>query len=485
MAAAEVSPDVAAKAEELKAQGNDAFKAKHFDEAIRLYGEAIETNPNVPAYYANRAFAYIKEEFYGAALEDASKAIEIDSSFVKAYYRRATANMALCKFKESLKDFKMVVKVAPADRDAQLKLKACEKIVKEQAFAKAIAVDIVMKSAFDDIEWQSIALPTEYDGYKFPEGEEVVNKEFVADMIERFKNQKLIARRYAYMLLTMARDHFKALPSLVDVPKKEGVQFNICGDTHGQFYDLMNIFSIKGLPTEENAYLFNGDFVDRGSFSVEVIFTLLAFKLLYPDNFHLTRGNHESENMNKMYGFDGEVKAKFNQKMAEVFHEVFRLMPLAYCIDGKVLVVHGGLSSEDDVTLDDIRKIDRNREPPEGGLMSDLLWADPQDAPGRGASKRGIGLQFGPDVTAKFLEDNGLKYLVRSHEVKDEGYEVAHDGKCITIFSAPNYCDQMGNKGAIITLGPECEPEFTQFEAVPHPDIKPMAYANQFGMFGM
>lgn len=118
--------------------------------------------------------------------------------------------------------------------------------------------------------------------------------------------------------------------------------------------------------------------------------------------------------------------------------------------------------------------------------MCEALWADPQDQPGRGMSKRGTGLQFGPDVTKRFLQRNGLQLLVRSHEVKEEGYEVAHDGYCITIFSAPNYCDQMGNKGAFIHFeAPDMVPKFTKFDAVPHPAVRPMAYASSMFMGGM
>ena len=137
-----------------------------------------------------------------------------------------------------------------------------------------------------------------------------------------------------------------------------------------------------------------------------------------------------------------------------------------------------GLFSRDDVTLDDLRKIDRRREPPDEGLMSEVMWSDPQAMPGRAPSKRGVGLSFGPDVTASFLERNRLKLVVRSHEVRDEGYEVEQGGKLVTIFSAPNYCDQMGNKGAFIRFDDRCAPAFTKFAHVPHPPIKPMAYAN-------
>jgi len=182
--------------------------------------------------------------------------------------------------------------------------------------------------------------------------------------------------------------------------------------------------------------------------------------------------------MNKLYGFEGEVKSKYNENMFFAFSEVFNCLPLAAIVGEKVFVLHGGLFSKDGVTLDDIKKLDRYKEPPEEGLMSDMLWSDPQKQNGRGPSKRGaVGVAFGPDVTHKFLKENNLDLLIRSHEVKDEGYEVEAGGKLITIFSAPNYCDQMGNKGALIKLGSDLKPQFTQFTAVPHPDIKPMAYA--------
>lgn len=130
----------------------------------------------------------------------------------------------------------------------------------------------------------------------------------------------------------------------LQVPKEN--KFTICGDIHGQFYDLLNIFKLNGKPSEENPYLFNGDFVDRGSFSVECIFVLLSYKLLYPNHFFMSRGNHESENMNKMYGFEGEVKAKYSANMVDLFTEVYNWLPLSHCINDRVLVMHGGLFSK-------------------------------------------------------------------------------------------------------------------------------------------
>jgi len=247
----------------------------------------------------------------------------------------------------------------------------------------------------------------------------------------------------------------------------------------GQYFDLLEIFNRNGYPSDKHAYLFNGDFVDRGSWSTEIALLLFSYKWLCPDNFFLNRGNHETDDMNRVYGFEGECKAKYNERTFKLFSEAFSALPLATLIGGKYLVLHGGLFSDDKITLDDIRKFDRSkqRQPGQSGLMMEMLWTDPQTMPGRGPSKRGVGLQFGPDVTKRFCDNNGLEAIIRSHEVRMEGYEVEHNGKCITVFSAPNYVDNAGNKGAYINIGPDYKLDHVMFDAVPHPNIKPMAYA--------
>ena len=189
--------------------------------------------------------------------------------------------------------------------------------------------------------------------------------------------------------------------------------------------------------------------------------------------------------MNNIYGFTGEVKYKYDDVVMNLFTKVFNWLPLASVLEDKVFVVHGGLSTQEGgMSLSDVGSVTRNREPPESGIMSDLLWSDPQPQTGKSPSKRGLGFSFGPDYTKDFLERNNLQLLIRSHEVKDEGYVVEHDGKCVTVFSAPNYCDQIGNKGAFITFSEESmEPEYTKFESVPHPNIPPMKYAgNMFSL---
>ncbi|CAH0728578.1 unnamed protein product, partial [Brenthis ino] len=472
-----VSQEDIEEAEELKNRANNFFKIQNYNRAIELYTEAIEKNPTNAVYFANRSISNLRLENFGYALNDASKAIDLDKFYTKAYYRRAAAYMSLGKYKLALKDFEYVTKVRPNDQDAKMKYNECNKIVKKIAFEKAISVDMKVVNIADSINLDAMTIEDEYDGPSLEDGK--VTLKFVTDLMEYYKEQKKLHKKYAYKILIDVKAYFQKQPSLIDIKVPDNQKFTVCGDIHGQFYDLMNIFKLNGLPSEKNPYLFNGDFVDRGSFSVECIFTLFSFKLLYPDHFYMSRGNHETRDMNRVYGFCGEVTSKYTSQMVDLFTELYNWLPLAHCINNRVLVMHGGLFSKDDVTLDDIRNVDRNKQPPEDGIMCELLWSDPQPMAGRSQSKRGVGCQFGPDVTANFLQKNKLDYIIRSHEVKNDGYEIAHDGKCITVFSAPNYCDTMGNLGAYITMnGKELKPNFTTYEAVPHPDVKPMAYAH-------
>jgi len=125
------------------------------------------------------------------------------------------------------------------------------------------------------------------------------------------------------MIIMKARLIFEQNKSMVSIHREDEEEITVCGDIHGQYYDLLNIFCINGNPSKENPYLFNGDFIDRGSFSVEVIMTLLSWKICYPNHFFMSRGNHETRNLTKMYGFEGEVKAKYDLKVYDLFNEMF------------------------------------------------------------------------------------------------------------------------------------------------------------------
>jgi len=316
-----------------------------------------------------------------------------------------------------------------------------------------------------------------YAGPSFEPG--AITPAFCKELMEYQRAEKCLAKKFAYQICMEMIGLLKKQQTVVDITVPQGEEITVCGDVHGQYYDLLNIWKMNGMPSETNPYLFNGDFVDRGSFSVEVILMLFAWKLCYPAHLHLARGNHETRNMNKLYGFEGEVTKKYDNELYQLFCEAFCLLPLAHCINRSVFCVHGGLFSKDGVTLDELSQLDRNQEPPDAVLMAEMLWSDPHPGKGRAPSKRGCGVAFGSDVTNNFLRTNKLKLVIRSHEMKESGYEVEHGGKCITVFSAPNYCDQMGNRGAFIRLdGKTLTPKYTTFAAVPHPAVRPMQYAN-------
>ncbi|KFY07017.1 hypothetical protein V492_07527 [Pseudogymnoascus sp. VKM F-4246] len=460
----------------LKDQGNKAFAAHDWPTAIEFYTKAIEKDSNQPTYYSNRAQANIKSEAFGYAIADATKAIELDPNFAKAYYRRAVAYSAILKPKDAVRDFRAVVKRLPNDKDAKLKLAEAEKLVRRAAFFSAIELGDE-PSAAEGLDIESMVVDADYDGVRL--GDEMT-QEFIDDMIERFKNGKKIHKKYVYQIIIATKKLVYDEPTMVEVDIPKDATLTVCGDTHGQYFDLMELFRLNGFPTDKHYYLFNGDFVDRGSWSTEIALLLYSYKWIRPNAFFINRGNHETDDMNRAYGFEGECKAKYNERTFKLFSESFSALPLATLIGHEYFVLHGGLFSDDKVTLDDIRKLNRHnqRQPGQEGLMMEMLWTDPQTAPGRGPSKRGVGMQFGPDVTKRFCDNNNLTAIIRSHEVRMDGYEEEHNGKCITVFSAPRYCDSTENKGAYINIGPDYKLDFHKFDAVPHPDIKPMAYAH-------
>jgi len=467
--------DLTIKADELKGQGNACFKAKKWKEALEWYTKAIEMGGEKTAtYYSNRATVHYKLESYGSAELDATTAVE--GGFKKAYYRRGQTRILLGKLSLAIKDFKKALKFFPKSKETKIALKETQKALKKRKFASAINHDEPPIS--ERIPVNQWTVPESYKGPKLELDDSLdftMTKELVMELLEYFKSEKNLCTKYAASILLKALKVFKKVPTIVDLnlPK-----VTVCGDTHGQFYDLLHIFEIAGYPSEDNPFVFNGDFVDRGSFSCEVILTLLCFKILYPKHFHLTRGNHETVAMTSMYGFQGEANKKYSSEIYELFMEVFNWLPLGIIINKEALVVHGGIPKDPGVKIEDFRKIDRARQPPNTGYFCDLVWADPQPEPGFGVSPRGVSHRFGPDISKRFLDDNNLKYLVRSHEMKEGGYEIAHDGRVITVFSAPNYCDTMGNKGAVIIFREGKDLEFKTFEAQPHPNIPAMAYSN-------
>ncbi|CAE7350911.1 ppp1cc-b [Symbiodinium sp. CCMP2456] len=226
---------------------------------------------------------------------------------------------------------------------------------------------------------------------------------------------------------------------------------NICGDVHGQFHDLLRMFEYGGFPPNSN-YLFLGDYVDRGKQSLETIVLLFTYKALHPENFFLLRGNHESASITRIYGFYDECKRRFNIKLWKSFCDVFNCLPVSALVDEKVMCMHGGLSPELQ-HFDQIRKIVRPTDVPDSGLICDLLWSDPdRDYVGWAENDRGVSYVFGTDVVAAFLKRYNLDLVCRAHQVVEDGYEFFGKRNLVTLFSAPNYCGEFDNAGAMMTL---------------------------------
>ncbi|XP_033864192.3 serine/threonine-protein phosphatase with EF-hands 1-like isoform X1 [Acipenser ruthenus] len=441
-----------------------------------------------------------------------------------------------------------------------------------------------MKEEGRAAKYEKIEVPDSYPGphLSFP-----LTVAHTNALLRAFKQQQQhLHARYVLQLLHETKKFLKKMPNIIHLSTSYTKEITICGDLHGKLDDLLLIFYKNGLPSTENPYVFNGDFVDRGKKSVEILIILFAFLLLYPNDMHLNRGNHEDHIMNLRYGFTKEVMQKYRSHGREILlllQDVFSLLPLATIIDNKVLIVHGGVSDMTD--LDYLASIERHKfksalrpprmsidssqdkgrrktkgqlpaqssgghrsistryssnhlmKPSSGASLSpsssslsssipesrrmsdvqekdtstnsngqhplhhrsispagilevpfldsdvtitpkvpsweemewkqivDLLWSDPKNQNGCSPNSfRGGGCYFGPDVTLTLLKKYRLKMLIRSHECKQEGYELCHDGQVITIFSASNYYEEGSNRGAYIKLGPDLVPRFFQYQ---------------------
>ncbi|KAA3681080.1 serine/threonine-protein phosphatase 2B catalytic subunit [Paragonimus westermani] len=302
--------------------------------------------------------------------------------------------------------------------------------------------------------------------------------------------------------------------------RKESTVLNIdapvtvCGDIHGQFFDLMKLFEVSGHPATTR-YLFLGDYVDRGYFSIELVLYspkireekrnicywfreytqrvdsqiywvlcvlyLWALKILYPTTLFLLRGNHECRHLTEYFTFKQECKIKYTEDVYEACMEAFDCLPLAALMNQQFLCVHGGLSPEIH-SLDDIRRIDRYKEPPPSGPMCDLLWSDPLEEFGNETSPdhfshnsvRGCSFFFSYAACCDFLQANNLLSIIRAHEAQDAGYRMYKKNQAtdfpslITIFSAPNYLDVYENKAAILKYENNTM-NIRQFKCSPHP----------------
>jgi len=248
-------------------------------------------------------------------------------------------------------------------------------------------------------------------------------------------------------LCTATREVFLSQSALLELE----APLKICGDIHGQYHDLLRLFEYGGFPPESN-YLFLGDYVDRGKQSLETITLMFAYKTKFPENFFLLRGNHECASITRIYGFYDECKRRYNIKMWKQFCDVFNTFPVCGLIDEKIMCMHGGLSPEIS-NMDQVRRLVRPTDVPDTGIICDLLWADPdKDIAGWAENDRGVSFIFGPDVVTSFLQKMDMDLVCRAHQVVEDGYEFFAKRQLITLFSAPNYCGEFDNAGAMMSI---------------------------------
>ena len=238
---------------------------------------------------------------------------------------------------------------------------------------------------------------------------------------------------------------------------------NVCGDIHGQYPDLIRLFEAGGYPPDVN-YLFLGDYVDRGEQSIETICLLFCFKIKCSNNFFLLRGNHECASLNREYGFYDECKRRYNIKLWKKFVDVFNCMPYSAIVEDKIIFMHGGLSPFLN-NLGQLNEIIRPTDVPDEGLLCDLVWSDPEsNLKGWEFNDRGVSYTFNEQIVDNFLTIHNLEVLVRAHQVVEKGYEFFNGRKCVTIFSAPNYCGEFDNAGAMMTINEDLVCGFKVFK---------------------
>lgn len=311
---------------------------------------------------------------------------------------------------------------------------------------------------------------------------------------EHLAKEGRLTQDAAISLVTQASALLKAEPNLLELK----YPITVCGDLHGQFFDLIRLFEVGGDP-KDTQYLFLGDYVDRGCFSTEVVFYLYALKITYPKSFFMLRGNHECRQLTSFFNFKDECIYKYTLQLYDLMMSSFDNLPLAALINKAFFCVHGGLSP--DITrLDEVRALDRFQEIPREGPMCDLLWSDPyeegevnaqpdpdrQEHHGQQQGTTWFGYNdtrqcsyvYGIEAVKQFLKDNKLTAVIRAHEAQVDGYKMQMVNKTsgiprvITIFSAPNYCDVYKNKAACLKFDSNVL-NIKQFVDSPHPYYLP------------
>ena len=316
--------------------------------------------------------------------------------------------------------------------------------------------------------------------------DEIINKLYPFEnksMSQKLKNEQiklvtesnLLKETELKFLCIKAMEIFMQESSLLELT----APIIICGDIHGQYRDLIRLFDFGESPKKKQ-YLFLGDYVDRGKNSIECIALLLAYKVKYPKNIFLLRGNHESEMINRTYGFYDECKRRYNLRLWKVFSDCFNWLPISAIVNQKILCMHGGLSP-DLQSLNNIKQIVRPTEVPDEGLLCDLLWSDPEtNCKDWAKNTRGISVLFNEDIVEKTLDNLDIDLICRAHQVVEEGYEFFAQRGLVTVFSAPNYCGEFDNSGAFMIVNKDLLCGFKVLVAEIKLGMKPANLSDEF-----
>lgn len=436
--------------------------------------------------YVNRSITNQSLNNSRQAVLDATQALYLDIHNEKAFITRGNVSISMRNFRYASEDFREALTLNSESGYVKKRMEYALSQIKCQELLEELEDEMytppVVTKPPQPKKVVNIPQPPEQEQYEKIFDFDNFTAEDAKEVMQIVKTETLLSHDCMVKMLMKIRDIMSPLPNIVNI---DGVkQVKVVGDTHGQLQDLLFIFENFGYPCAENPYLFNGDFVDRGSQGLEILMVLFAWKIAEPEGIYLNRGNHETDFMNTPYGFRRECESKLGADVFAMCSKVFELLPLGHIIGKKAFVVHGGLFSDPSVTVNDIQRMNRVGQPPESGPLNDILWADPMEDSGIAPSPRGGTILFGPDVTESFLKRNGLEVVIRSHQVMDNGYGIHQGGKCVTIFSAPNYIGRVGNKGAICYVmfeedGKMKPLEFKTFEARPVPkSFVPMLYTD-------
>ncbi|GLE01282.1 hypothetical protein PINS_up010112 [Pythium insidiosum] len=330
---------------------------------------------------------------------------------------------------------------------------------------------------FDRLTVQTVSRPDQRQNNQLEEDDQsrgTANAFDVTDVVSAFKRGETIPVAHALDIVQRATNAMNVEANVVSVQ----APITIVGDLHGQFSDLIEIFRVHGAPSPKNAFLFLGDYVDRGVSSCEIILSLLSFKVAHPNSVYLLRGNHECRSLSTFYGFRAECLKKYGLAVYNRTIKCFEAMPLAARLTtsyGTFLAVHGGLSPNIQFVEEINDKVNRFVEPEPSGALCDLLWSDPakdtqkQSEPWAHNGVRGCSYTFNESVCREFLDRNGLLAIIRAHELEADGYREHFLDKTrksrssndaatpvfppvITVFSAPEYCNTNKNRGATLVI---------------------------------